>query len=638
MNWISRKEFKLVNSGNRKYVYRRLSNGSKQTINVPNSVTFNIGSVQKWLRTNYTSPKSRIPIFTPGSKSTKGMGWAPVNSKTPNFNCKIGNHLYHRAANNGTVGFHRLNVNNTSNSINLVPLKKTVIRKGIAKVDAGKQGVVFLASTKASVPQGSEFVIKVCPTDKNVPRSKQISEIEYKIQSALYKVVPGNIPKPIAPLITCKDFLSPSELMSKSATVNTNKDYSHQTLMFSEYIPFGPMPYYLEKIALSKRRRLSDSLMKSLIFQILRALYKIRRTYPGFRHNDLHMDNILIKPGSPYPVAVLNDFGFSTLDNKKVGNPLVNNGDFQNSWGIGPSTTQDYDVHLILNEIRKWCERNKAAAVDQFRTTLMFLNDKVPEGYRNAEDRYTTHTRLKYNIKYPGLPSLRQILKSKFFDNKMNLTPTPTPIAKLKLNLNKKAFTNANLNQAGVSPEMRAWALGKRVRANTPAPSRRLSVINLSKSPSPKKNKIEIINLSNSPSPKKKSPSPKKKSPSPNKKSPSPNKKSPSPNKKSPVSNSNNNSSPGKFPLEMTLATRRRLNRIAGRYEKKYTQREVENARNKAWQRALRLVTKRVREGRMAFTPSPTRKPIPVSLPHSTKKTQAQKELEKRRKMLQKKK
>jgi hypothetical protein len=196
-------------------------------------------------------------------------------------------------------------------------------------------------------------------------------------------------------------------------------------------------------------------------------------------------------------------------------------------------------------------------------------------------------------------------------------------------------------DRAGVSPEMRAWALGKRVRANTPAPSRRLSVINLTKSPSPspkrKKNSVEIINLTKSPSPKKKSPSPKKKSPSPKKKSPSPNKKSPSPKKKSPVSNSNNNSSPGKFPLEMTLATRRRLNRIAGRYEKKYTEREVQNARNKAWQRAMRLVTKRVREGRSPFTPSPARK-IPVTVPLVKKKSQAHKELEKRRKMLQKKK
>jgi hypothetical protein len=399
------------------------------------------------------------------------------------------------------------------------------------------------------------------------------------------------------------------------------------------------MPYYLEKIGASKRLRLNDSLMKSLIFQILRALYRIRRVYPGFRHNDLHMENILIKPGTPYPVAVLNDFGFSTL-NSSTGNPLVNNGNFAVSWGIGPKTGPDYDVHLILNEIRKWCERNKSKSVDKFRMTLLFLNDKIPAGYRNADDRYTLHTRLKYNINYPGLPSLRQILKSKYFDtNKMNLTPSPTPPSKLKLNLNKVPFTNANLKHAGISPKTRAWALRKKY---TPTPFAKISpkkkspvqVFNLTKSPSPnrKKSPVQVINLTKSPSPaKKKSPSPAKK------KSPSPNKKSPSPAKKSPMSNSNNNT-PSKFPLEMTIATRRRLNRIAGRYEKKYAEREVPNARNKAWKRAMRLVTKRVREGRMAFTPSPSWKPIPVTHSPPKKKTQAQKELEKRRKMLKKKK
>jgi serine/threonine protein kinase len=467
-----------------------------------------MASVQKWLKTHYKTPNNRIPIFTT-TATTKGMGWAPAKksiSATPTnikFNCTIGQHLYHRAANaNGSVGFHRLNANNASNKLNLVPLRKTSIRKGIAKLDAGKQGVVFLASARRSVPQGSEFVIKVCPTDKNLTKSQQISKIEYKIQSALYKVVPENIPKPIAPIIDCKSFLSPSELMSKSAVVNKEKDYSSQTLMFSEYIPYGPLPYYLDKIAVSKRLRLNDSLMKSFIFQVLFALYKIRKVYPGFRHNDLHLDNILVKPGTPYPVAVINDFGFSTLGNANTQNPLVNKGNFAKNWGIGAKTTPDYDVHLFLNELRKWCDKNKDKAVDKFRNTLLFLNDKVPAGYREENNTYTMRMRLKYNINYPGFPSVKQILRSKYFTGRARLTPTPTPPKKLKLNLNRIAFSNENLKATGISPNTRKWLLTRPVRKNTPAPI-------IKKSPS--------VNLSGLAKPKPK-PKPKAKSASPVKK------------------------------------------------------------------------------------------------------------------------
>lgn len=480
MSWITQRKFQLKNTGDRRYVYRRLNNGSKQTINVPKTVNFTMPAVQKWLQTHYKSPTNRIPIFTTTAtfnRSTRGMGWAPVKksaSATPTnikFNCTIGQHLYHRAANsNGAVGFHRLNANNASNKLNLVPLRKTSIRKGIAKLDAGKQGVVFLASARKSVPQGSEFVIKVCPTDKNLTKSQQIAKIEYRVQTALYKIVPENIPKPIAPIIDCKDFLSPSELMSKSAIVNKEKNYSAQTLMFSEYIPYGPLPHYLDKIAVSKRLRLNDSLMKSFIFQVLFALYKIRRVYPGFRHNDLHLDNILIKPGSPYPVAVINDFGFSTLGNSNTQNPLVNKGNFAKNWGIGAKTKPDYDVHLFLNELRKWCDKNKAKAVDKFHNTLLFLNDKIPAGYREENNTYTMRMRLKYNINYPGFPSVKQILRSKFFTGRAKLTPTPTPPKKLKLNLNRIAFSNENLKATGVSPNTRKWLLAPTVRKNTPAP------------------------------------------------------------------------------------------------------------------------------------------------------------------------
>ena len=596
MSWIEQGKFQLITALGRQYVYRRRNNGSKNTINVPKTVKFNKPSVKNWLKKHYKTPNTRIPIFSIGS---------PKKTSTPvKFNCNIGKHLYHKVANNGTVGFHRLN---SKNSLNLYPLKTTTIRKGIAKLDAGKQGVVFLASSDKSVPEGSEFVIKVCPMDTS--HKKQIADVEYNIQKNLYNIVPLNIPRPLAPVIKCTDFVSPAQFTGDSApsSVNRRKNYSRQTLMFSEYIPYGPLPYYLNKLKV-----VNDNLIRSFIYQVLFALYKIRKVFPGFRHNDLHLDNILVRAGTPTPVAVINDFGFSTLGDSK--NPLVNSGNFAKNWGIGDDTGPEYDVHLFLNEMRKWCLKNKSRSKDGFKNTILFLSDKIPEGYRDDQNKYISHMRLKYNINYPGFPSLNRILKSKYFEkNAKSLSPTPTPPPKkLKLNLDKVAFNNANLKQAGMTPNTRAWMLGKR------SPKR--NIINLTgNTPSPKRKtpSVNIINLTgNTPSPKRKTPtpSPKRKTPTP-----SPKRKTPTP---SPASSSvytvpmNKNKTPP-FP-KMNLATRRRLNRIAGRYEKLHRQKnpnmDAQDLRNYSWERAKKLVMKRLKAGRAPFTPSPPRVVVPKAI------------------------
>ena len=454
MDWINQGKFDLRKT----YVYRKRNNGSREMINIPKSVNTKTAA-KKWLKSHYKSPKKRVPIYTKTAVNLRGAMKTPNKGSTPNsikFNCKIGNHLFHRVAIDGSVGFRRLN---TKNTLNLVPLRKTVIRKGLVRLDAGKQGVVFLASVRRTVPQGSEFVIKVCPTDKAVPKMNQISRVEYNVQKALYKVVPQNIPRPIAPLVECTDFLSPSNLRSKSAVIDEEKNYSKQTLMFSEYISYGPLYEYLTKLVNSKRKLVNDQLLKTVIFQVLTIIKKIRKVYPGFRHNDLHLDNVLVKPGRPYPVMVMNDFGFSIL-NQKSRNPLVFGKNFMNNWGIGPATGPEYDVHMFLNSLRKWCENYKSKTPDRLRVTLLFLNNKIPRGYREEFDKYTTHGRLKYLKKFPGLPSLDRILQSKYFVTNRRLTPTATPSRNLKLSLNTKAFSNLNLK----------YNNGGHVRRNTPAP------------------------------------------------------------------------------------------------------------------------------------------------------------------------
>ena len=540
--------------------------------------------------------------------NTTGMGWArpaPPKSKSPvrfiKYNCTIKNRLYHREdTTNKGIGYFSTSIV-ANKKLNLVPIRKTIVKKGPSKLDAGKQGVVFLASTESNVPMGSEFVIKVCPRDKALATGKQIADVEFKIQTELYKIVPNNIPMPIAPLINCADFIPSSELRSKSVQVNTNKDYTNQTVMFSEYIPYGPLSYYLKKIG----KKLNDIVVRSFIHQVIYTIYKIRRKYPGFRHNDLHLDNVLVKPGSPVPLAVLNDFGFSTLGVGLTRNPTVNRGNFAKEWGIGPKTSPDYDIHLFLNEMRKACDKLKSESSDGLSKSISFLNSIIPQGYRNDGNRYLSHMRLRYNINYPGFPSIRQILKSRYFEEGSSKSLTPSP-------KNRMPYTNANLKHMGLSPNFRKWALSRK-RNNTPAAAvkprkAKVNVINLTgNSASKSKN---IINLTgNSASPQKKAKS-KTVSVSPQKKAKS---KTVSASSSVYTVRINKNKTPP-FP-KMNTATRRRLNRISGRYEVKYVKKYPNKAsnytavRNYAMNRARKLVMKRLKAGRSPFSPSPKRSP-----------------------------
>ena len=568
--------------------------------------------------------------------NTTGMGWArpapPKSKSSPirfiKYNCTIKNRLYHREdATNKGIGYFSTSIV-ANNKLNLVPIRKTIVKKGPSKLDAGKQGVVFLASTESNVPTGSEFVIKVCPRDKALATGKQIADVEFKIQTLLYKIAPDNIPMPIAPLINCADFIPSSELRSKSVQVNTNKDYVNQTVMFSEYIPYGPLSYYLKKIG----KKLNDTVVRSFIHQVIYTIYKIRRKYPGFRHNDLHLDNILVKPGRPVPLAVLNDFGFSTLGANITRNPTVNRGNFAKEWGIGPKTSPDYDIHLFLNEMRKACDKLKSESSDGLSKSISFLNSIIPQGYRNDGNRYLSHMRLRYNIKYPGFPSIRQILKSRYFEEGSSKSLTPSP-------KNRMPYTNANLKHMGLSPNFRKWAMTRK-RNNTPAAAvkprkAKVNIINLtgnSASPPKKKAKVIIINLTgNSASPPKKAKS-KTVSVSPPKKAKS---KSASASSSVYTVRINKNKTPP-FP-KMNLATRRRLNRISGRYEVEYQKKNptknYSEVRNYGMNRARKLVMKRLKAGRSPFSPSPKRSP-PKAV-HSAKSKQTR-EMSKLKKNLMK--
>jgi hypothetical protein len=83
----------------------------------------------------------------------------------------------------------------------------------------------------------------------------------------------------------------------------------------------------------------------------------------------------------------------------------------------------------------------------KFTATVNFLNKYIPSGYREFEDTYTHEGRLRYDMAFPGLPTLRTILKDPLL--KVKLTPSPARSA----NSNSNSNSNANVARPAPKPK-----------------------------------------------------------------------------------------------------------------------------------------------------------------------------------------
>jgi serine/threonine protein kinase len=287
------------------------------------------------------------------------------------MNCSTRNRLFQTATNNGRTGFALTKAANNGSLRTVYNITKgrTKTRPGMAWLGSGVQGVVYLASFDKG--NKKKVIIKVSPTDKNFKPKKQPAEIEYKIQTALYKVAPRHIPKTLG-FVRCDDFIPESVFIKANRRIF---NYKKQMIMYSEYAHGGTLKDWLRKMG----GRVTDTVMADLVRQIVATLKKIQTRYPAFRHNDLHLGNILVDDTGKKPRLMLADFGLSRLS-ATMSSPIVNKENFRNV-GITPRTTSKYDLHYFLNaldfEIKSGLPETKA-----------FIDRMLPGPYRGLNSEY----------------------------------------------------------------------------------------------------------------------------------------------------------------------------------------------------------------------------------------------------------
>jgi serine/threonine protein kinase len=202
----------------------------------------------------------------------------------------------------------------------------------------------------------------------------------------------------------CLDFVPPGEIDMKNVQNSAKYDRRRQGLICMEYCDGGSLNNWILK------NKISDAILKDIISQVLGTIASIRKKYPHFNHNDLHMDNIFVSSQRGF---LIGDFGWSRRAAMGT-NPAVNtaNGTSTASfWGVGPKTDPRYDIHYFLNELRDWLRSHDFA---KYPRTMTFLDKAVPVGYRGSSDLHVGNFRLKYGDPCPGLPTLSSLLKDPY--------------------------------------------------------------------------------------------------------------------------------------------------------------------------------------------------------------------------------
>jgi tRNA A-37 threonylcarbamoyl transferase component Bud32 len=159
--------------------------------------------------------------------------------------------------------------------------------------------------------------------------TKKTSRREFNIQKKLYKLLPKYIPKPLS--------YKNGIMKSKKCGISLKK--------------------WL------RTHKFTNSILMQMIRNVRLILCKIRRKYPGFRHMDLHLDNVLMNNGR----ILIIDFGMSKFNSGK--------------------TSSQYDMHLFLNSLRNFLIKRGRK--------LPYLERVLPEGFRGSKGKYVQNFRLK---------------------------------------------------------------------------------------------------------------------------------------------------------------------------------------------------------------------------------------------------
>jgi hypothetical protein len=152
--------------------------------------------------------------------------------------------------------------------------------------------------------------------------------------------------------------------------------------MYSEFIEDGTL-----------KKRKNDPRIDTFVHKVFLELKEIHKKIPWFRHNDLHVDNVLIKGQTP----LIYDFGFANWH----GNPMFDQG-LKRDYGIYAGNHPMYDFHFFVNSI-------SADLPKRFKDKALSV---FPKEYIGEKSSVVKNWRLRSDVKHPNIPTMDQVIKA----------------------------------------------------------------------------------------------------------------------------------------------------------------------------------------------------------------------------------
>jgi serine/threonine protein kinase len=284
-------------------------------------------------------------------------------------------------------------------------------------------------------PNEPNFAVKVVAYPKrenygdlnDIRRPENAELMMLKVLS--YFVINNQTPHLVLPIGTFNTGIKPFLSLGKNGIVDNKKYtqfikrykkgdlYQEVSVLISEWADGGDLLEYIRK----NHKTMTLKVWRVIIFQIFSALSVIQTKYPGFRHNDLKANNILIQNiesrnknnkfkykinGKVYILPNIGiqiklwDFDFAciagTVENTKV------NAEWTDKINVNSKKNRYYDIHYFFNTLTRkgffpefWTTPEISKQVKDF--VKRILPDKYIKGDNVAErgrllvdDEYTT--------------------------------------------------------------------------------------------------------------------------------------------------------------------------------------------------------------------------------------------------------
>lgn len=258
----------------------------------------------------------------------------------------------------------------------------------------------------------------------NIKRPENVELLMIKLLS--YFVVNKQTPHIVLPITTFNTNIKPFLSLAKNNYVNNKRYdqflkrykkgeyYQNVSILISEWANGGDLLDFIRK----NYKTFKVKHWRTIFFQILSVLAIIQAKYPGFRHNDLKANNILVNEiplsqnnnkyqykinGKNYIVPNIGfqiklwDFDFATIPG------IIDNSKVEAEWtdriNIKPEQNRYYDVHYFFNTFTKKGFFPEFFSPEVPNIVKEFVKRMVPEKYTEGE-LVADRGRILVNVEY----------------------------------------------------------------------------------------------------------------------------------------------------------------------------------------------------------------------------------------------